>query len=156
MADLLDIATATAAEVVKINGERIVVRGLQANAIASIAARFPNIGTLLAGGDNMVPRLIAQAGEAVGPIIAAGCGHPGDENYELHCSTNLLVEHQMALLKAIIGLTFPNGFRPFVDLMAELMQGPVDEVQKPVRVRLKKSPSPSQPSSGAASRPIMQ
>jgi hypothetical protein len=156
MADLLDIVTATAADVVRINGERIVVRGLQANAIASIAARFPGIAIVLAGGDNMVPRLIAQVGEAVGPIIAAGCGHLGDEKYEQHCSNKLLVEHQIALLKAIITLTFPNGFGPFVELMADVMKGPEEQAQKPVRVRLKKSPSPSPPSSDTASRPIMQ
>jgi len=44
MADLLDIAPATAVEVVRINGERYTVRGLHGNAIASIVARFPNLG----------------------------------------------------------------------------------------------------------------
>ena len=42
MADLLDIAPATAVEVVKINGNAMItVRGLHGNAIASIVARFP-------------------------------------------------------------------------------------------------------------------
>ena len=43
MADLLDIAPATAVEVVKIEGQRIVVRGLNGEDIAFIVARFPEL-----------------------------------------------------------------------------------------------------------------
>ena len=50
MADLLDIAPATAVEVVKITGgERIKVQGLHVNAIAAIVARFPELVALLGG-----------------------------------------------------------------------------------------------------------
>ena len=91
---------------------------------------------------------------AIGPIIAAGCGHIGDEKYEQHAGT-LLVEYQLNLVKAIIGLTFPSGIGSFIEAMMTLMIGAVDE-QKVIKVRLRKSASPSQPSSDAASRPIMQ
>jgi hypothetical protein len=154
MADLLDIAPSTACEVVKIEGKRIVVRGLHGDAIASIVSRFPELGALLGSGDNIGPRLIERFGSAIGPIIAAGCGHIGDEKYEQHAST-LLIEYQLKLVKAIIGLTFPNGLGSFIEAMMTLMIGAVDE-QKVIKVRLRKSPSPSQPSSEVASRPNMQ
>jgi hypothetical protein len=154
MADLLDIAPATAVEVVRVNGERFIVRGLHGNAIASIAARFPKLALLLGGGDNLVPRMIEQFGEAIGPIIAAGCGHLGDEKREAVAS-QLLIEDQLKFLKAILGLTFPNGFGSFVEELTSLMGGK-DEGAKIVKVRLRKSASPSPLSSDTVSRQTMQ
>ena len=157
MADLLDIAPSTSVEVVKIDGKRIIVHGLRGNAIASIVARFPNVVGLLLGGANpadMGPRFIAQFGGAIGPIIAAGCGRLDDEKYEQHASTALLFEDQLRLVVAIIGLTFPNGFGFFAEVMTRLAGA--GEEARVVKVRLRKSPSPSQPSSGAASRQTMQ
>lgn len=156
MADLLDIAPSTAVEVVKIDGKRIIVHGLQGNAIASIVGRFPELGFVLGGAiaGTSVSHLIERFGAAIGPIIAAGCGHLGDKKYEQHAGT-LLVEHQFKLVKAIVGLTFPNGLVSFVQEITALMAG-ADEGAKPVKIRSRKSPSPSQPSSDAASRPTMQ
>jgi len=154
MADLLDIAPSTAVEVVKIDGMRITVRGLHGDAIASIVARFPELGVLLGGGGDIGPRLIERFGGAIGPIIAAGCGHLGDEKYERHACA-LLVEDQLRLLKAIFGLTFPNGLTSFIEAMTAFLPG-AGEGEKPVKVRLRKSPSPSQPSSDEGSRPTMQ
>ena len=154
MADLLDIAPSTAVEVVKIDGKRIIVRGLHGDAIASIVWRFPELGLLLGGGGNIGPRLIERFGNAIGPIIAAGCGHLGDEKYEQHAGT-LLVEYQLKLLQAIIGLTFPEGIASFVETLAALVTR-ADERAKPVTVRLRKSLSPSPASSDAASHPNMQ
>jgi hypothetical protein len=155
MADLLDIAPSTSVEVVRIGGRRIKVQGLHGDAIASLAARFPALVTLIAGGDDIVPRLIAQFGNGIGPIIAAGCGHLGDERYEQRAST-LSVEDQFKLITAIYGLTFPNGLAAFIEAMAGLMTGAAGEEPKIVRIRLKKSPSASPLSSDAASRPTMQ
>lgn len=155
MADLLDIAPSTAVEVVKIDGKRLVVHGLSANAIASIVGRFPDLGMLMAGeAASIGMRLIERLGIAIGPIIAAGCGHLGDEKYEQHAG-RLLIEDQLKLIKAIIGLTFPNGFGPFIEAMTALMNGS-GHVEKIHKVRLKKSPSPSPPSFDAASHPTMQ
>jgi len=98
--------------------------------------------------------VIERFGAAIGPIIAAGCGHLGDEKYEQHAGT-LLVEYQLKLLKAIVGLTFPNGIASFVETVTAFLQG-TGEGQKPVTVRLRKSPSQSQPLSDVASHPIMQ
>ena len=153
MADLLDIAPSTSVEVVKVNGTRLIVRGLHGNDIASIAARFPQLVSLLGGGGDLVPRLITQVGEAIGPIIAAGCGHRGDEEREKRASM-LLLEDQLKLLKAIIGLTFPNGFGSFAETLTTLLGS--GEGAKVVKVRLRQSPSTSPPSSDEASRPTMQ
>jgi len=156
MADLLDIAPSTAVEVVKIDGARVTVRGVSVDAIASIVARFPELKSLVDGGpgDSFLPRLIQGCGAAVGPIIAAGCGHLADETYEQHAA-KLLPEHQMKFLKAIFGLTFPNGVSSFVEAMATVIGGAA-EGAKPIKVRLRKSPSPSSPSADADSRQTLQ
>jgi hypothetical protein len=156
MADLLDIAPSTAVAVVKIDGNRIKVRGVSVDAIASIVARFPELKSLVNGGlgDNFVPRLIEGCGAAVGPIIAAGCGHLADETYEQHAA-KLLPEHQIKFIKAIFGLTFPNGIGSFVEELTGLLGG-TDEGAKTVKIRLRKSPSPSSPSADADSHPILQ
>ena len=155
MADLLDIAPSTAVEAVTIGGHRIEVHGLHGDAIASIASRFPNLVVLFAGGDNILPRLIGQFGAAIGPIIAAGCGHLGDQRYEQRAST-LSVEDQFKLVTAIYRLTFPNGLAAFVETMTGLMTGAADEKPKVVKIRLRTSPSVSPPSSDEASRQAMQ
>jgi len=155
MADLLDIAPSTAVSVVTIDNLRIKVSGVSVDAIASIVSRFPALKSLAgdSGGD-MVSRLIAGCGAAVGPIIAAGCGHRDEETYEQRAS-QLLPEQQIKLLRAIFGLTFPNGIGSFVEELSGLIGG-ASEGAKSVKIRLRKSPSPSHPSSDAGSRPTMQ
>jgi len=157
MADLLDIAPSTAVEAVSLGKHHIEVQGLHGNAIASITARFPGLVVLLAGGDNVVPRLIGQFGAALGPIIAAGCGHLGDERYEQRADA-LSVEDQIKLVTAIYRLTFPNGLAALIEAMTNLMSGAASEEPKTTRikVRLKQSPSASPLSSDAASLPTMQ
>jgi len=152
----LDIAPSTAVEVVKIDGLRVNVRGVSVDAIASIVARFPELKSLVGGasGDSLLPRLIQGCGAAVGPIIAAGCGHLADAAYEQHAA-KLLPEHQMKFLKAIIGLTFPNGIASFVETLTGLIGGAGEEA-KTVKIRLRKSPSASSPSPDADSRPTLQ
>ncbi len=156
MADLLDIAPSTAVEAVRIgSGERLVVRGLNGNAIAAIVARFPELVALLGGSDaNFAGRLLAQFGAAIGPMIAAGCGHLGNDKAEA-IAGQFLPEDQIKLVTAIYRLTFPNGIGPVMEAMAGLVSGAV-ETPKPVKVRLRKSPSPSPPLSEPVSRPIIQ
>lgn len=143
MADLLDIAPSAVAKVLWINGTRLVVRGLNVSAVTSIVARYPKmVGLLVGGGDvDITSRLIQDFGEAAAPIIAAGCGHPGDEKYEQFASTQLTLEDQINLVTAIIAATCPNGFGFFLEALAKLNRtGGEAKVQK---IRLKKSRSPS-------------
>jgi hypothetical protein len=153
MADLLDIAPSTAVDVVKVGDKRVIVHGLHVDAIASIVARVPQLRSIAAGGGDLVTRLITMAGAAVGPIIAAGCGHPNDETYEKHAVT-LSIEEQAKFLKAILWLTFPNGIGPFLELMTSLMGGAVKP--KPVKMRLKTLPSTLPQSSGSDLRLTVQ
>jgi hypothetical protein len=154
MADLLDIAPSTACEVVKIDGKRVIVRGVSVDAIASIVARFPELKSLVNGeGGDIVSRLIAGCGAAVGPIIAAGVGHLGDEKYE-QFAAKLLPEHQLKFLRAIFGLTFPNGISSFVQELTNLIGG-ANETAKVVKVRLRRSRSISPPSSDEVSHQTM-
>jgi hypothetical protein len=154
MTDLLDIAPSTAAALVTIGDKRVKVRGIGVDAIASIVSRYPGLRVVLGGGDgtDRVAQLITGCGAAAGAIIAAGCGHPGDPVYEQHAG-RLLPEYQLAFLKEIVGLTFPNGIRSFLDKFQEAERG--DE-RKPVRVRLKPSPSQLPQSSASDSRLTMQ
>ena len=154
MTDLLDIAPSTAVDIVKIDGARVKVRGVSVDAIASIFARFPELRSLVnGGGGDIVPRLIEGCGAAVGPIIAAGCGHLADEVYEQHAA-KLLPEHQLMFLKAIFGLTFPNGIGSFVEALTGLIGA--GEGAKPVKMRLRSSHSPSSRSAATASGPTLQ
>lgn len=156
MADLLDIAPSTAVAIVTIDELRIKVRGVSVDAIASIVSRFPalkSLSTTNDGGD-IVSRLIAGCGAALGPIIAAGCGHRDEEAYEQRAAS-LLPEQQIKLLRAIFGLTFPNGISSFVEELTGLIGG-ASEGAKTIKIRLKKSPSPLPPSSDTDLRPTMQ
>jgi hypothetical protein len=157
MASLLDIADSTAVEAVRVNGgTRLVVRGLNGNAVASIAARYPKVITMFIGGmsaEDVGPQLIGQFGEALGPIIAAGCGQLANEDAERRAN-NLILEDQIKLVAAIWRLSFPNGWQAFVKELNALRSA--DEGAKVFKVRLKQSPSSSPHSSDAVSRPNMQ
>jgi hypothetical protein len=160
MADLLDIAPATTVATVDIDGVPVTVRAVSFNGIASIIARFPELRSLINGGfgDDLIPRLILGCGTSVGPIIAAGCGHLADEVYEQR-ALNLLPQQQVKFLKAIFGLSFPNGLGSFVEELTGLMgslTGPDEGAAKPIKMRSKNSRSVSPPSSDEASRPTMQ
>jgi hypothetical protein len=158
MADLLDIAPSSAVEIVRISGERVKVCGISLDAIASLVSRFPNLKGLINGGfgDDFFVRLIEGCGVAASSIIAAGCGHLGDERYEQRAA-QLLPDEAMKLLKAIFGLTFPNGIGSFAEELTSLING--SEGAKPTvhKIRLKRSPSTLPLSSGVAdSLPTMQ
>jgi hypothetical protein len=161
MADLLDIAPATAVTVVKFDDQRVTVRGVRLDGIASLVSRFPDLKSLVNdGGDSgdIVTRLIAGCGQAAAPIIAAGCDRLGDEKYEKHAAM-LPPEYQLKLLGAIFALTFPNGIGSFVEALTSLLNPAGDERAKPkfVKLRWKKSPSTPSPSADTPdSLPIMQ
>src|SRR5262245_17219795 len=156
MADLLDISPASAREVVKHDGVRYVVRGLNTSEIAAILARFPDLVVVATGGNFNIAKLMGAVSQAIGPIIAAGFGQFGKEESEQRAS-QLSTEIQMDLIVAIWGLTFPKGLDSFVSKMTVLLTGVagVGGGAKPIKIRLKPTRSPSQNSSDAASPRIM-
>jgi hypothetical protein len=150
MIDLLDIAPSTAVDIVKLGEDRIKVYGITISTMASIISQFPDLKKLASGGgDDSIALLISGCGAAIGPIIAAGCGHHGDEKYE-QAAARLQPAYQLKLLRAILGLTFPNGIGSFVTEMTELM-GAVGGAKKPTfRLRSRQSPSTSSQSVDAS------
>lgn len=156
MADLLDIAPATAVESVHIGEHKVTVRGISVGTMAVIISRFPDLKSLASGNpDDVVMRLVTGCGAAVGPIIAAGCGHFGDREWEQRAG-DLLPEIVIELMGAILRLTFPNGIGSFVAKLSVLIGGAGEGTTKAIKVRLKKSPSPSPPSSDAVFSQTMQ
>jgi len=156
MADLLDIVPSTAVDVVRIDGQRYVVRGVSIPVIASIAARFPALKSIAIGpaADDFLSRMIVGCAAAIGPIIAAGCGHPGEEQYEQRAAA-LLPEQQLKFLVPIFELTFPNGIGSVLEDLTRLIGG-AGKAAKTVKLRSRSSRSTSPLSSDAVSRPTMQ
>ena len=107
MADLLDIAPAAAVDVVMLGDGPVDVRRLGFNDIAALVMRFPTVLALLAGGDDTAATAL-MGSPGLAAIIAAGCGHIGDEKSEA-IAGSLSIEEQFKLLNAILRLTFPNG-----------------------------------------------
>jgi hypothetical protein len=150
MADLLDIAPATAVESVKLSdGQRVKVHRLHVNEIATLVQRFPSAVVMLTTGQDVLMQFLSGDGEAAAAVIAAGGGHIGDDKAE-QIAKGLMAEDQLKLLKAIFWLTFPNGIGALVEAIGNLANGPGSD--KPVKVRLKTSPSAS-PSSSAPDFP---
>jgi len=158
MADLLDIAPATSSEAVTIgDGRSVDVRLLNANDVAGLLARFPNLLSVLVGGLLDVATMMASGGQAIAAVIAAGCGHLGDEKAEAFAGS-FTIEDQAKLIDTIFRLSFPNGLSPVwqaLDGIAATLRRGVDDAPKVVKMRLKPSPSPSPPSSDEVSRQTM-
>jgi len=112
MASLLDIAPLT--ETVLVRGIDVPVTGVSAKGIAHIMARFPEIREMMVGREVTIERLMEIGGDAVGAIIAAGTGHPGEPDHE-RMAASLLLEEQADLLAAILRITLPNGAGPLVE-----------------------------------------
>lgn len=117
MVSLLDIAPATAK--VRVADVEVVVFAVNAKAIAALLRKFPEIAKLFAGKDVSSDEWAAIAPEAVVAIIAAGCGHMGEEAWETKIG-ELNLEQQIDLLEAILALTMPSGIRPFAEKLNKL------------------------------------
>lgn len=102
-----------------VNGTEIKVSGLSAKSIAALLGRFPELRTLLSGGELEIDRLFEMGGDVVGALIAAGCGYPGNRDAEA-VATHLPLDAQADLGAAILRLTMPQGFGPFVEKMSRL------------------------------------
>jgi hypothetical protein len=142
MVGLLDIAPASRI----VHGVR--VTGVSVEGIISIIRRFPEIEVILGRttADGFEARdLFALAPEAVKAVIAAGIGFPGDAEQE-QAAGLLPLEVQADFLEAIITVTLPGGFGPFVERItkaAGLLQA-----EAPVA-----SPATAAPANGPTGRP---
>lgn len=111
MIGLIDIAPRT--EAVDVDGTKVEVHGVSASGLAHLLGRFPELRKLMTGLDVDATQLMAIGGEAVGAIIAAGCGYPGDQKAE-GAAARLSLDTQADFLGAILRLTLPKGIGPFV------------------------------------------
>ena len=117
MVGLIDIAPRT--ETVEVQGAPVAVHGISAKGLAHLLGRFPELRKLMTGQAVETDQLMAMGGDAVAAIIAAGCGYPGDEKAE-GVATSLAIDSQADLLAAIVRLTLPAGFGPFVEKLTAL------------------------------------
>lgn len=105
-------------ETIVVRGENITVKGITNEGIANLWRRFPIITDLLKGGAKPED-IVTQVPEALAAIIAAGCGYPGDSEAE-SIAESLTVDESASLLSAIIQMTWPRGFGPFVENLTKL------------------------------------
>jgi hypothetical protein len=121
MVGLLDIAPLT--KVVPVNGCQVTVTGISATSVAYLLDKFPAIKTLIAGRKITDPQeMIKAAPDAVAAIIAAGTGGAGNVQVEAAAAA-LPLEAQLDLIEAIMTITMPSGFGPFVDRLSGLLGG---------------------------------
>ena len=140
MVDLLDIAPQS--ETVQIQGNAVSVAGVSAKGVAYLLGRFPELRKLMVGQTVEANQLMGIGGDAVASIIAAGCGHPGDEKAE-EVASKLPVDSQADLLATILRVTLPRGLGPFVDKLTTL--GQVLDAAPSATVPGSSSPSLSMP-----------
>jgi hypothetical protein len=117
MVGLIDIAPRT--ETVVVQGTPVPVHGISAKGLAYLLGRFPELRKLMTGQEVEIEQLMAMGGDAVAAIIAAGCGYPGDQHAE-EVAAKLTIEAQIDLLSAVLRLTLPGGFGPFVEKLTAL------------------------------------
>jgi hypothetical protein len=117
---LLDIAPA--AETIAVAGSEVAVHGISVKGIAVLLARFPELRTLMGGGEvdaELAGKLMAIAPDAVAAIIAGGTGMPGSAEAEERAAL-LSIDAQLDLISAVLRLTFPRGVGPFVERLTAL------------------------------------
>ncbi len=153
MSDFLSINPAP--ETITINGKKIPVHGISMTGFGSLIPRFPNLVADLQermnkDGALTLIGIMDVAGPAIGPILAAGLGFPGNEEAEKKAA-QLDASTQLKLLDKIVEKTMPDGLAPFVEEWANLMArfAPVP----PRKMRFKVLQRESNPSSASADTP---
>jgi hypothetical protein len=117
MVGLIDIAPR--AEIVQVQVRAFRCTASRQSGLAHLLGRFPELRKLMTGQEVEIEQLMAMGGDAVAAIIAAGCGYPGDQAAE-DIAARLTIETQVDLLSAILRLTLPGGFGPFVEKLNAL------------------------------------
>lgn len=142
MVSLLDIADTK--KTVPIRGKEIPVNGISAEGIAHLLAAFPDLRKLMGGkSEEVTPDALMQfAPRAVAVAIASGTGLSGSKEGEA-AAAKLSIGEQVELLAAIIDMTFPQGFGPFVERLDSLGVVSARAVPESGKAPDIKSPAPS-------------
>lgn len=153
MSDFLSINPAP--DTITINGKKIPVHGISMTGFGTLIPRFPNLMSDLTervkkDGALSLVAIIDVAGPAIGAILAAGLGYPGNEEAEKKAA-QLDVSTQIKLLDKIVEKSMPDGVGPFVEqwgaLMARFAPAPAQ------KMRFKVLQRGSNPSSASADIP---
>lgn len=119
MVSLVDIGNIR--HTVMVRGQELDVGGVSAQGVMILLDRFPELRKIMSGkgDDSSGAKIVEMMPEALGAIIAAGCGAPGDKDQEA-IARNLTIAEQVELVDEIFKLTFPQGLRPFVERLVKL------------------------------------
>ena len=125
MSDFLSINPAP--ETVTINGKKTPVHGISMTGFGSLIPRFPNLVNELnermkKDGNLTMPAIFDVVGPAIGPILAAGLGYPGNEEAEQKAA-QLDATTQLKVLDKIVEKTMPDGLGPFVEAWGQNAYG---------------------------------
>jgi hypothetical protein len=129
MVTLLDIADVKLSA--EIRGKQIEVRGILAEHLALLFARFPELRKVWVGKADVDvwTSLVNEFPIVVAEIIAIGCGaEPGTDDYDKHVAAarKLTVGEQFAVLQVIGQATFPQGPTTFLEGVAAAVGLPPD------------------------------
>ncbi len=153
MSDFLSINPAP--ETVTVDGKKIPVHGISMTGFGSLIPRFPDLVGQLnerikKDGALSIVAVMEVAGPAIGAILAAGVGQPGNEQAEENYG-KLAVSAQLKLLDKIMEKTMPDGVGPFVEQWGMLMARFAPAA--PRKMRFKVLQRESNPSSASADIP---
>lgn len=153
MNDFLSINPAP--DTISINGKKIPVHGISMTGFGTLIPRFPNLMSDLTervkkDGALSLVAIIDVAGPAIGAILAAGLGYPGNEEAEKKAA-QLDVSTQIKLLDKIVEKSMPDGVGPFVEQWGALMARFAPA--QPRKMRFKVLQRESNPSSASADTP---
>ncbi len=153
MSDFLSINPAPGT--VTINGKKIPVHGISMTGFGSLIPRFPNLVAdlqerMTKDGALTLIGIMDVAGPAIGPILAAGLGYPGNEEAEQKAA-QLDATTQLKLLDKIVEKTMPDGLGPFVEAWGTLMARFAPPA--PRKMRFKVLQRESNPSSASVDTP---
>lgn len=135
-----------------VGGQLVSITPLSLREIADLGKRFEKLADLK---DKPLIVVLKEAGpEAIGGIIAAGMGKPGDAAYEKK-GADLSFGLQVDLVDAIIKASTPKGDGPLASALLELAGQVVSLVTAQAAIAAASSqnslpsPSPASPASGA-------
>jgi hypothetical protein len=147
MSDFLSINPVP--DTVMIGDKKVDVYGISMEGLGHLLPRFPDLIQRMEerrqkDGGLSLPAIIEVCGSAIGPVLAAGFGLPGNEEAERK-ATLLSAAEQLNALTKIVDKTMPDGPVPFVEQWATLMQKFATPEPRKMRFKILQTESNSSP-----------
>jgi hypothetical protein len=102
-------------------GVDIRITGIDADGVAALWDRFPQLADVAASGQFGVREILSLGPDAAAAFIAAGTGAAGDANAEA-IARDLPLGDKMELIADILEMSLPRGPGPFVDAGVRILQ----------------------------------